>query len=480
MGMDNQELIRNNGKLKGSETGSEERESAPTDKTPTAMSQQRTANSEQRTANGRPPEEATLDVGEFDSHGTSRSELNGRTVEVEHGIPGERVTALVFGRRRRWGRIVDVLEPAPDRVEAICPHFHEGCGGCQWQMLSYRSQVARKVAQVESEIVSGGLAAAIGAVHTMDDPWRYRSTAGLALGHRVGFRRRGTQSIVGLQDCPISHPLIGRVAAYLNRAIESEELPNYRGDVALEVRVVDGCDAERGLHAAITPTPGSRHASIEAVLPLARLLAKFEPTVGIMYRHKQELPQLLFGKPFGRATVRGKPFAVSGATFFQTNLVLLPRLLDSFLGAAAPHETDVVVDVYGGVGLFGLLLAPAVKRVIEIEIDQVGIEGAQISAREQGIANVEYRAGTAESILDQLAQADTVIVDPPRSGLTPKVIAAIGRLLPRRILYVSCFAHTLVRDILSFQDFGYRSDAIEVFDFYPQTRHVELFTVLER
>ncbi len=182
----------------------------------------------------REPKDAILDVQEFDDHGTARAVFENKTVEVEHGIPGERVHALVHGRRRRWAKIVDIEEASSSRVDAPCPHFHEGCGGCQWQMLDYRSQLERKRQRVDAEFRSAGVGFELSEMFPMEDPWRYRVTAGLSLGYQAGFRRHGSQTIVRLDDCPISHPLIGHLAAHLNQAIEDGRLPNFRGDMVVE------------------------------------------------------------------------------------------------------------------------------------------------------------------------------------------------------------------------------------------------------
>ena len=425
----------------------------------------------------RPPREAQLRVGPFDDHGTARSDFEGKPVEVPHGIPGELVDGMVYGRRRRWARIETIAEAAPDRVPGPCPHFHEGCGGCQWQMLEYASQLTRKQEWVDRELVAAGLDLSLDTLHSMPDPWRYRGTAGISLGRSVGFRRHGTQSIVPMQDCLISHPLIGQLAAHLNEAVGAERVPNYFGQVGVEARVVQHEDGS-GLHIAIVPSPGSRDASIAAVLPLAKEISRLPWIVGIVYRHRQELPELLFGESFGVQKILGKDFAVSGATFAQTNDSMLPLLLDAVCDSAEPSQQHTIVDVYGGIGLFGLLLAPNVRMVVEIEIDPVGVEAAQRSGGMQSLDNVEFLVGTAESILTDIPRADTVVVDPPRSGLTPKVIDAIGKLRPERILYVSCFARSLARDVVSFAEFGYRADRVQGFDFYPQTYHVELFTAL--
>jgi tRNA/tmRNA/rRNA uracil-C5-methylase (TrmA/RlmC/RlmD family) len=370
-------------------------------------------------------------------------------------------------------------------------------------MLSSESQIARKLARVEQQISLAGLSTSIGRVHTMKDPWRYRVTAGISLGRHVGFRRRGSQSIVGLGDCLISHPLIGRLAASLNVATEAGDLPDFLGKVGLEVRVVESRSPDAhddraedrapfslqpaisnlppgvdSLHCCIVPSPGSPHASIDAVMPLAKFLARFEHMVGVLYRHRQDAPELLFGEPFAMVPVLGRPFYLSAATFFQTNPQLLAALVESLLEAAAATPTDTVVDVYGGVGLFGLLLAPSVRRVVEIEIDPVGLEAAKRSAALHSLANVQFLTGTAEAILPSVGHAETVVVDPPRAGLTPKVLAAIGAMRPKRILYISCQPESMVRDVKDFADQGYAVGDIEVFDFYPQTQHVELFCAL--
>ena len=202
--------------------------------------------------------------------------------------------------------------------------------------------------------------------------------------------------------------------------------------------------------------------------------------VGVVYRHRQALPELLYGDPFAWRNILGKPFALSAATFFQTNIILLPRLLQSVVDDFALKDSGVVVDLYGGVGLFGLALAPVASKIIEIEIDEVGSQAARLTCERQGLSNVELLTGTAETLMPGISNAEVVIVDPPRSGLTPKVVDAIIRLQPRVILYVSCFAGSMAHDARLLAGAGYRIGPVSTFDFYPQTYHLELFAALER
>ncbi len=173
----------------------------------------------------------TLRLHRFDDHGTTRAGYRGRWVEVEHGIPGETVVVELTGSQRRRARIVEVLESAPDRVEPPCEYFRDwACGGCQWQHISYEGQLARKREQVDAAMQASGLDLVVGKVHALDDPWRYRSTAGIALGRSAGFRRHGSLAIVPIRDCPISHPLIGRLMAQLND-MDAFVLPGAPADV---------------------------------------------------------------------------------------------------------------------------------------------------------------------------------------------------------------------------------------------------------
>jgi 23S rRNA (uracil1939-C5)-methyltransferase len=427
----------------------------------------------------RPPDEAVLDVTEFDDHGTSRALFKDRWIEVERAIPGEQVRALVYGKRRRWTRIEEVLRASPDRVNAPCDYFHQGCGGCQWQMVAYDSQCERKWLRASQAFADTGLNPRLSRPARLPDPWRYRITAGISLGRSAGFRRRGTQSILRAMDCLIAHPLIGDLLGQLNQWIEASEIEDYHGEVGVDVRVIDGYAAPR-LHTCILPSPGSKHASIPAVMGLALKLAELESVAGVVYRHRQFPPELLFGDAFGWATIRGQSFALSAATFFQTNLSLLESLLHVFFDAARPCSTDTVLDVYGGVGIFGLLLSPHVARVAEIEIDPVAVEAARMSGRRQGLTNLDFIVGTAESLMGGLEHADIVVVDPPRVGLAPKVVDAVARLEPRTILYTSCLARSMARDAAAFAERGYTLGPVSTFDFYPQTYHLELFGALER
>lgn len=421
----------------------------------------------------------TLHLDDFDRHGTTRARWDGRWVEVEHGIPGETVRAEVVGGKRPRGRILEVLQAAPDRIWPPCPYFRDWfCGGCQWQQISYSGQLRTKCEQVHTVMREHGLPLVVTAVHALQDPWRYRSTAGIALGRSAGFRRHGSLAIVPLHDCPISHPLIGRLMASLNEHRTAGTLPDFRGRLRLDVRVAGPADAPF-LQVLIQPTePGRMPEPTELDALLAVLQA--EPAVaGISLWAANGEPRLIAGEHFAPIWLEGRPIYLSAASFFQTNLLLLPELLARLRQEARPAGKRVA-DVYGGVGLFGLFLAEAGGEVVVIERDPVAVAAGEETARAWGLETIRFLPAPAEEALAGTERFEVVIVDPPRTGLTPPVLDALERTTPPLVLYVSCLAQSLARDLVRLTVAGYRVEALELFDFYPQTYHVELLAVLRR
>ena len=188
---------------------------------------------------------------------------------------------------------------------------------------------------------------------------------------------------------------------------------------------------------------------------------------------------VLSGDPFGRTTVAGRAVYLHAGSFFQTNVELLPQLIGRLQTEAEP-EGKRIADVYGGVGVFGLFLAEGASNVLVVESDPLAEEACRRTAAEWGLDNVHFRAEEAEVALRDESGFDVVVVDPPRTGLSEAVIEALIELQPETILYISCLAQSLARDLRVLTAEGYSIDHLEVFDFYPQTYHVEILTVLRR
>lgn len=425
-----------------------------------------------------PDDPIELSLGQFDTHGTTRALIGRRWIEVEQGIPEETVRATITTGKRQQGRIVEIVEPAPDRVVPPCPYFRDWkCGGCQWQQISYEGQVQRKSELTDGEMAAVGLDLRVSRVHT-GDPWRYRSTAGISLGRNAGFRRRASLAIVPIRDCPISHPSIGELMATLNDGIEAGTVPDFHGRLRLDVRLVKS-NGGHGLQIMVRPDP-QRRPPREDVDRLIALLTELPSVAGVALTLITGEIETVKGELFGVIDVAGKPVYLASGSFFQTNIELLPALIERLREETGNVKGKRLGDVYGGVGLFGLFLGEGARDVAVIESDPLAIEAGRRTAAEWGVSNVRFVAGRAEDVLEGDGPYDIVVVDPPRTGLSDEVVRVLVEGLPERILYVSCLAQSLARDLAALITAGYSVETLELFDFYPQTYHVELLAVLKR
>jgi 23S rRNA (uracil1939-C5)-methyltransferase len=423
---------------------------------------------------------AEITLLDWGARGSARADLEGREIAVNRGIPGERVEATIERRRGPWrGMVERVLTPSPLRVPAPCPYFHAGCGGCQWQHLSYEGQLEAKEELANRELTAAGLAARVQAVHGMEQPWRYRRTAAIALGWEAGFRPLGRRGIIEVGDCLIAHPLIGRLASNLNRALRSGLLPNYHGKIWLDCTVVDGAHGP-AVQAVIQGIAGLTLEDHPELPEVAAVLAGIEDIASVAYRHRSGAVQTLEGPLCGRIVVAGVPMLVPAGAFFQANVSMLEHLLERLHHVLAGMQIGHAADIYGGVGTFAFALARHCRQITLIELDAQAVDAARRTAAETGLTNVRCVPSHAERALLDVGALDLAIVDPPRSGLGEPVVQLLGDHGPPLLFYVSCGPPSLARDLAGLIESGYEVQSLELFDFYPQTFHVEALAVLTR
>ncbi|MDQ3547560.1 MAG: 23S rRNA (uracil(1939)-C(5))-methyltransferase RlmD [Chloroflexota bacterium] len=420
-------------------------------------------------------------LGRYAADGAIPLEVTGRKVMVEGGIPNEtvRLALIATGRKDRpRAEVVSVLDPSPERVTPRCTVI-DVCGGCEWQHLSQAGQLVQKAAIVRRLLSAQRLPTRIDAVHRMPDPWAYRIRAQIALGPEAGFRMRRSKQIVGLRTCSVAHPSIARLLEELNRLIRLREIPDYRGRALLHVQVA-GSSAEPRLQLLLEGVDGLKLAPDAATREVAGRLMLLRGVESVSIQGGDGQIHVLTGPEYAWLRLRGKDLALPAGSFFQSNWSLLPALLDRVLELADAQPGEVAADIYGGVGLFGLFMADAGAEVTLIEIDPRAVEAAKVTAAAWGLNNIDYVAAPAEEAVARLPRLDLAIVDPPRTGLDETTIAAlIERDIPH-IVYVSCSPITYARDAAQLVRAGYRIERYELFDFYPQTVHVEGLALFRR
>lgn len=395
----------------------------------------------------------------------------GKAVFVPYALPGEAITAAIVEDRGRFARarLSEVIAPGADRVPPACPHFGAGrCGGCTWQHVRYGAQLAFKAGIVRDQLARLGRVSdpqvlpPIG----MEDPWRYRNHVQLAAGPggSLGYQAAGSHRSVVVTQCLIAHPL---VTSMVEAPVEGAA---WRLPPGLEGGWVRRASPRAGI------ATGQRLLLLEAGRqpPLVRGTWPFAVAV----EHGNRLIPVA-GTPRLEERLGGRTFRYSPRSFFQVNVVQAERLVELVASYVDPQGDETLLDCFCGVGVFGLLLAGRVKRVIGVEESGNSITDARVNAADA--VNVTFLHGQVQSVLPSLDEpVHTVVLDPPREGCDPAVLKALASLVPRRIVYVSCDPSTLARDVARLAEAGYALRQATPVDMFPQTYHIETVCLLER
>jgi len=415
---------------------------------------------------------------------------DGMKVFVPFSAPQERVRARIVTQKRDYAvaEIEEVLEPSPLRVSAPCPHFGV-CGGCQLQHISYQGQlVVKKLYINESLQRIGRIFVPVRHVTAEAEPWHYRNKTQYPVGKAgngltIGFYKRGTHDLLDVPVCLLHPETFDRLRETIREALVSAGETGYdeaRHDGNVRHIVLREGTGDGGLLAVVitrTPTFDTR---------LAELIAEQPGVIGVAQsavpartnRVMGPQTRVLAGRGYLSQSVLGKTFRVSAPSFFQVNIGQAEELCRKILKHVAPKGDETVLDLYSGVGMISLVVAPFVGHVTAIESDETAVEDAMVNAQVQAIRNVEFVRDDAGRAIGQVASADVVILDPPRKGCPEDTLRRITALKPKRIIYVSCNPATLARDLATLEQCGYTTHEIEPVDMFPQTFHVEVIARL--
>jgi 23S rRNA (uracil1939-C5)-methyltransferase len=422
--------------------------------------------------------------------GDGLATLDGMKVFVPFSAPQERVRARIVTQKRDYAvaEIEEVLEPSPLRIDAPCPYFGM-CGGCQLQHINYQGQLVVKKLYVNEALQRiGQVFVPVRNVTTEAEPWHYRNKTQYPVGSAdngmaIGFFKRGTHDLLDVPAC-LLHPVEFDRLREAIRAIlvaagetgynEAKHEGNVR-HIVLRQGTRDG-----GLLAiVVTRTP-------EFDRRAAELIAEQPGLTGVVHsvvpartnRIMGHQATVLAGSGHLNQSVLGKTFQVSAPSFFQVNIQQAEELCRKILKHIAPNGDELVVDLYSGVGMISLLVAPFVQQVTAIEADATAVEDAKANAQAQAVRNVEFVCGDVSREIGRVASTDVIILDPPRKGCPAETLRRIAALRPKRIVYVSCNPATLARDLATLEQSGYATHEIEPVDMFPQTFHVEVIARL--
>ncbi len=375
--------------------------------------------------------------------GETLSEIRGAPVEVTGGLPGEKVVVEVQKRfpERIVAKVVEVLEQAEERVVPECEYFLT-CSGCQWQHASYDYQLQLKQARVQREIdkYQSLSQVVVDATIGSESQLGYRNHGRFTVGKKddggkIGYINAVTRRFVKIDRCLLMNEQINKV---LDLAQD-----NVAGQTQVAIRAGSNTDSML-----IQPRMNLSH-------------------IG-----------LVTGEQHYEEEVRGFRFRVAASSFFQVNTSQLSRAIDEVRDLLDLDGTEVMVDAYCGVGVFTVLLAPYVRKIVGIEESASAIEDAGLNSKD--ILNIEFVEGKTEHILNTLNQhIDVLLLDPPRVGCHPDVLDSVIKLKPEKVLMISCEPEAMARDLNLLCSTGiYSLETIRPVDMFPQTRHVETISML--
>jgi 23S rRNA (uracil1939-C5)-methyltransferase len=435
--------------------------------------------------------ELTIDSLAYGGAGVARTD--GYVVFVQDAVPGDRVRAVIGKRKRAYAeaRAVEILEPSPDRVPPLAQH-----PGAPWQVLPYDRQLEVKQAQVDEALRRLGKLDSfeLEPILAADAQWRYRNKLEYSFGTApdgtlvCGFHAPGRwDEIVALTDCLLASERSNEAREQIVRWCRDQGLAAYdrrTGEGLLRNLVVREGRRTGEIQVRLVTAEGKldRDSLVRAGEGLdgllwTRLSAAGETTQG-------GETELLAGSDRFDEELGGMHFEISAQAFFQTNTEMAERLYQLAIEYAAPSGFERVYDLYCGIGTIALLASPRVAEVWGLELIPEAISDAIANARANEIDNARFFAGDVRLALRELVakagRPDLVFVDPPRAGLSQKVVRRIIEAAPRRLVYVSCNPTTLAPNAAQLVEAGYELRRVRPVDMFPQTPHIECVALLER
>jgi len=416
----------------------------------------------------------------------------GYVVFVSGAIPGDRVRAVVTKRKRAYAeaRTLEVLKPSPERLAPRADH-----PGAPWQVLPYERQLAVKQEQIAEALKRIGHLDGfeLDEITPALDQWRYRNKLEYSFGSAddgslvCGFHAPGSwHEIVPVSDCLLA-----------------SERSNVARDQVLAWCRAQGLAAfDRRTHVGmlrnLVVREGRRTGQLQvrlvtgpAELDTASLAAAVQ-CEGLMWTRTDALAEttqggrteLVAGAPALDEECSGLRFSISPSAFFQTNTEMAERLYGVAAQLADLQGWERVYDLYCGIGTVGLSLAARAGEVWGLEIVEEAVADAIANARRNEIDNARYFAGDVRLALRELTEQsgrpDVCVIDPPRAGLSQKVVRRVIESAPRRIVYISCNPTTLAPNAAQLVEAGYALRRVVPVDMFPQTPHIECVALLER
>jgi 23S rRNA (uracil1939-C5)-methyltransferase len=444
-------------------------------------------------------ERLTVYIEDLTHDGNGVAKVDGYPLFIQGALPDETAEVHVMKTLKNYGfaKVVEIVTPSPDRVEAPCAYFKQ-CGGCQIQHMTYEGQLKWKQKMVENVMRRiGKIDAPVHMTKGMDNPWNYRNKAQIPFGLNeagqvvAGFYKQKSHEIVNMDRCLIQTEEADALMANLKNELavlgmRPYEEEKHKGQLR-HVVVRKGRTTNEVMVVLVTRTREIRNvdAIIERIQTLVPNVASIVQNINsgktnVIFGDET---LTLWGKDVIEDTIGDVRFEISARSFYQVNPEQTEVLYQQALDYAQLAGGERVIDAYCGIGSISLFLAQKAGNVMGVEIVPQAIEDAKRNAEINGFTNTYFEAGPAEVVIPKWyaegKEADVLVVDPPRKGCDEALLNTIIEQRPGRVVYVSCNPATLARDLRILEDGGYKTKEVQPVDMFPHTTHCEAVAWLE-
>ncbi len=448
-------------------------------------------------------ESLDLEIDGMAFGGRGLTKVDGFTLFVDGAVPGDRVKARVFKKKRNYAeaRVVELMTSSPDRVDPPCS-YSGYCGGCKWQFLAYDKQIEYKRRHVAEALEHIALIKGV-TVHEplpSDRIFEYRNKMEFSCSDRrwllpeeLGREDLDIGFAIGLHVPGTFHKVLDIKTCLLFPAQGNEILENARQYMKASGAPPYGLKSHEGFWRFLM----LRHSAAkdewmvniitaaedrDVVGPLAdALMEKYPQIVSVVNNVTARKAGIAVGEYeihlAGERVLTDRigpfTFEISANSFFQTNTRGAAKLYETAKRYAALSGNETVMDLYCGTGAIGIFLSGAAKDVIGMEVVESAVADAENNCRLNGVTNCRFIAGDIRKRLSEMdAVPDVMVIDPPRDGMHKDVVKGVMATAPDRIVYVSCNPATLARDLLSLKEI-YTVEEVQPVDLFPHTFHIE-------
>ena len=443
-------------------------------------------------------EEFIVEIIDNGFNGEGIAKIDNFTVFIPNAIKGEKIKILITKvlSSYAYGKVLEIINKSEYRKEEDCPTYKR-CGGCNLRHIRYDATLKIKQNAVQS-LVNKSLKSKVKVeeILGMDNPYNYRNKAQYPVGKDkngnpiMGVFANRTHEIIPIESCFIQNKESEKVAKFIFKFIVDNNISIYDEKTG------------KGLVRHIATKIGIKTNEIMCIIVIngksipkekelvEKIVSNFPNVKTIVKNVNKENTNVIFGQEniavYGNGIIKDKLgdfiFKISPLSFYQVNPLQAEKLYQLGVEGAQITKKDVVFDLYCGIGTISLFMAPYAKKVYGIEIVEEAIKYAKENAIINNVKNTEFIAGNVELILDELINKknitpDIIMIDPPRKGLDKKSVDNILKIIPKRIVYISCNPATLVRDLAYLED-KYNINSIRPVDMFPYTSHVECCSVL--